>query len=64
MGSGVSSRLMVTLVRAVSFIVALTLTEMLDRPNRDGPSTEKKKHNTRVFTAGIHDFYSVLHNEG
>lgn len=47
MGSGVSMRLMVMLVRAVSFIAALVLTEMLLRPNRDGPSTEKMQNNLK-----------------
>lgn len=45
MGSGVSMRLIVMLVRAVLFIATLVLTEMLLRPNTDGLSTEKKKHN-------------------
>lgn len=38
MGSGASRRLMVPLVRAVSFIVMLALTEMWLKPNRDDPS--------------------------
>lgn len=33
---------MVALVRAVSFIVMLALTEMWLKPNRDGPSGVKK----------------------
>lgn len=43
MGSGASRWLTVVLVvRAVSFIVLLAFTEMLLKPNSDGPSEDKK----------------------
>lgn len=49
MGSGASWWLTVLLlVRAVSFIVLLVFTEMLLKPNSDGPSGDEK-HNSSII---------------
>lgn len=49
MGSGASRWLTVLLlVRAVSFIVLLVFTEMLLKPNSDGPSGNEK-HNSSII---------------
>lgn len=48
-GSGASRRLMVLLVRAVSFTVMLAFTDMWLKPSRDGPSRVKKERPKRSF---------------